>query len=239
MEQLKFDIVSRLDSIERGDKIIVFIDSFGNLASKRESENALNENSAEDMTRAKNSKGLWRIVTPYLAIKDIPCVAINHVYDSMGMFPQQIMSSGTGIMLSSNTVIFIGKSQEKEGSDLVGYNFTMNIEKSRFVREKSKFIFTVKYEGGIQKYSGLMDIALDAGVVIKPSNGYYQKINLETGEPEGKKFRMKETDNSEFWDPILKSKEFTEFVHKTYKLGYSSILSTPPQTIEYDLEVTE
>ena len=172
LEQLKFDIAKRLNEIERGDKVIIFIDSVGNLASKKEAEDALDEKAVADMTRARTMKSLWRIVTPHLTTKDIPCIAINHTYKTMEMFSKSVMSGGTGGMYSANQVFIIGKSQEKDGQELIGYNFTINIEKSRFVREKSKLPFTVTFEKGLSKWSGLLDIALESGHVIKPSNGW-------------------------------------------------------------------
>jgi RecA/RadA recombinase len=224
IEELKFDLSQKLDGIERGEKVIIFIDSIGNLASKKEADDALTENAAADMTRARQLKSLFRIVTPHFTKKDIPGVVVNHVYSGMGLYSPDVMGGGQGPMLSATQVFFIGKSQEKEGTDIIGYNFTMNVEKSRFVREKSKFKFTVTYEHGIQKYSGLMDIALEAGVVIKPSKGYYQKVNLETGEPEGNKLRLSETNNKNFWNPILESSQFNEFIHKRYQVGYNSLI---------------
>ena len=172
LEQLKFDIAKRLNEIERGDKVIIFIDSVGNLASKKEAEDALDEKAVADMTRARTMKSLWRIVTPHLTTKDIPCIAINHTYKTMEMFSKSVMSGGTGGMYSANQVFIIGKSQEKDGQELIGYNFTINIEKSRFVREKSKLPFTVTFEKGLSKWSGLLDIALESGHVIKPSRVY-------------------------------------------------------------------
>src|SRR5665213_530869 len=71
IEQLKFDMVQRLEAIERGEKVIIFIDSVGNLASKKELEDAMSENSAADMTRAKSLKSLFRMITPYLTHKDL------------------------------------------------------------------------------------------------------------------------------------------------------------------------
>ena len=94
IEQLKFDIVKRLDSIERKDKVIIFIDSIGNLASKKEAEDALEEKSAADMTRAKQLKSLFRIITPHLTTKDLPCIAINHVYQTQEMFSKAVVSGG-------------------------------------------------------------------------------------------------------------------------------------------------
>lgn len=77
VEQLKFDLVSQLENLDRGDKVIVVIDSVGNLASKKELEDALNEKSVADMSRAKALKGLFRMVTPYLTMKNIPLLAVN------------------------------------------------------------------------------------------------------------------------------------------------------------------
>jgi RecA/RadA recombinase len=223
LEQLKFDISKRLEAIERGDKVIIFIDSVGNLASKKEVEDALDEKSVADMSRARVMKSLWRIVTPHLTTKDIPCIAVNHTYQTMEMFSKSVMSGGTGGMYSANQVFIIGKSQEKDGTDLIGWNFTINIEKSRFVREKSKFPFLVTFEGGIQKYSGLMDIALEGGFVTKPSNGWFAKVNRETGEI-GDKKRMADTLNGEFWDSILTNAEFKEYVKSKFAISYGSLL---------------
>jgi RecA/RadA recombinase len=233
LEQLKFDISKRLSDIERGDKVIIFIDSVGNLASKKEVEDALDEKSVADMTRARVMKSLWRIVTPHLTTKDIPCIAVNHTYQTMELYSKAVMSGGTGGMYSANQVFIIGKAQEKDGTELVGYNFTINIEKSRFVREKSKFPFTVTFEGGIQKYSGLMDIALEGKFVVKPSNGWYAKVDMQTGEI-GDKKRLADTDSPEFWEPLLCDDKFKEFVRKKYGIAYGNLMgeTVVPEKIE-------
>ena len=225
LEQLKFDISKRLEEIDRGDKVIIFVDSVGNLASKKEVEDALDEKSVADMSRAKVMKSLWRIVTPHLTTKDIPCVAVNHTYQTMEMFSKSVMSGGTGGMYSANQVFIIGKSQEKDGTELTGFNFTINIEKSRFVREKSKFPFTVTFDGGINKWSGLIDIAIDLGFVVKPSNGWYSRIDQKTGEIEDKKFRMKETNSKEFWEPVLSSEEFKKSLYERFAVSSHSMIS--------------
>jgi len=223
LEQLKFDISKRLNEIERGEKVVIFIDSVGNLASKKEADDALEEKAVADMSRAKTMKSLWRIVTPHLTTKDIPCIAINHTYQTMEIYSKAVMSGGTGGMYSANQVLIIGKAQEKDGSELLGYNFSINIEKSRFVKEKSKFPFTVLFEGGIQKYSGLLEIALEAGFVTKPSNGWYTKVNRETGEI-GQKLRLADTHTAIFWNDILENEDFKEYIKQKYSIAYGNIL---------------
>ena len=127
VEQLKFDLVGQLEQIERGDKVVIMIDSIGNLASKKELEDALSEKSVADMTRAKALKGLFRMVTPYLTMKNIPLLAVNHTYQEIGLFPKAIVSGGTGIMYSADNVWIIGRQQEKEGTEIKGYNFVINV----------------------------------------------------------------------------------------------------------------
>lgn len=224
VEQLKFDIMQQLQNLERGDRLIVVIDSIGNLASKKEVEDALEGKSVADMSRAKQLKSLFRMVTPHLTMKDIPMVVVNHTYKEIGMFPKDIVGGGTGSYYSADNIFILGRQQEKEGTEIVGYNFIINVEKSRYVKEKSKIPVSVSFDGGISKWSGLLDIALESGHVIKPSNGWYSRVNVETGEIEEKKWRIKDTDSKEFWMPIVTSKSFNEFVSKRYQIAYGDII---------------
>lgn len=224
VEQLKVDMTNQLDAIERGDKVIIFIDSIGNTASKKETEDALNEKVVGDMSRAKALKSLFRIVTPYLTIKDIPCVAINHTAMEIGgLYPKEIMGGGTGILYSANTVFFISKRQVKEGTELTGYDFTLKAEKSRTVKEKSTFPITVNFDGGIDPFSGLLEMATEIGFVVKPKAGWYARefLDEETGEMirEEKSWRAKATDCVEFWGPLFKHKPFRDAIETKYKLG--------------------
>jgi RecA/RadA recombinase len=224
LEQLKFDIMQQINHLDRGDRVMIVIDSIGNLASKKEVEDALEGKSVADMSRAKQIKSLFRMVTPHLTIKDIPMVVVNHTYMEQGMFPKAIVSGGTGPYYSADNIFILGRQQEKEGTEIVGYNFIINVEKSRYVKEKSKIPVSVSFDGGISKWSGLLDIALESGHVIKPSNGWYSKVNVDTGEVEDKKYRIKDTDSKEFWMSIITSKSFNDFVVKKYQVGHGDII---------------
>ena len=224
VEQLKFDIMQQLSEVERGDHLIIVIDSIGNLASKKEVDDAMEGKSVGDMTRAKQLKSLFRMVTPHLNLKDIPLVVVNHTYMEIGMFPKAIVGGGTGAMYSADNVYILGRQQEKEGTEIVGYNFIINVEKSRYVKEKSKIPVSVSFDGGLSKWSGLLDVALESGHVIKPSNGWYQKVNKETGEIEDKKYRIKDTDTKEFWLSILTSKSFYDFIKNKYSIGQGEVM---------------
>ena len=224
IEQLKFDVMKQLTELERGEHLIIVIDSIGNLASKKEVEDALDGKSVADMSRAKQVKSLFRMVTPHLSLKDIPMVVVNHTYKEIGMFPKDIVGGGTGSYYSADNIFILGRQQEKDGTELTGYNFIINVEKSRYVKEKSKIPVSVSFDGGISKWSGLLDIALESKHVVKPSNGWYSKVNTQTGEVEDKKYREKDTDSSEFWESILNDATFHEFVTSKYAVGTGSIM---------------
>jgi RecA/RadA recombinase len=224
VEELKFDMIGQLEAMDRKDDIIIVIDSIGNMASKKEMEDAINEKSVADMSRAKAFKGLFRMATPYLAMKHIPLIAVNHTYMEMGLFPKAIVGGGTGIYYSADNIWILGRRQNKTGTEVTGYDFVINVEKSRYVKEKSKIPVSVSWDGGVEKYSGLLDVGLAGQYVGKPSNGWYCRIDRETGELMDPKFREKETKTAEFWDPIFNNTDFKDFVKKQYSIGEKSLV---------------
>ena len=219
VEELKFDLVNQLEQLTREDNVMIVIDSIGNLASKKELEDALNEKSVADMSRAKALKGLFRMVTPYLTMKNIPLVAVNHTYKEIGLFPKDVVGGGTGIYYSADNIWIIGRQQDKQGTEIKGYHFVINVDKSRYVKEKSKIPISVSWEGGVQRYSGLLDVALAGGYVVKPSNGWYSVNGDE------KKVRQADTLQKEFWTPIFEETDFADFIKKQYSIGHEDQVS--------------
>jgi RecA/RadA recombinase len=237
IEKLKIDIMQQMNEVERGEHLIIIVDSIGNLASIKEVNDALEGKTVGDMSRAKAVKSLFRMVTPHLNLKDIPMIVVNHTYMEIGMFPKAIVGGGTGSYYSADNIFIIGRQQEKEGTEVIGYNFIINVEKSRYVREKAKIPVTVRHDGGISKWSGLLDIALDSKHVVKPSNGWYSKVDSD-GVIEEKKYRIKDTDTSEFWLPILKQKSFQDYVQNTYQISSGNIMQDDTVEKAFNLETT-
>jgi RecA/RadA recombinase len=233
IEQLKFDIMNQLQNIERGERVMVVIDSIGNLASKKEVEDALDQKSVADMSRAKQVKSLFRMVTPHLTMKDIPMVVVNHTYKEIGMFPKDIVGGGTGSYYSADNIFILGRQQEKDGTEITGYNFIINVEKSRYVKEKSKIPVNVSFDGGINKWSGLLDVALESGHVIKPSNGWYSKVNKDTGEL-GDKKRLADTQQESFWNDILSDESFKQFVKEKYEVAFGNIMGQNTEEVQVE-----
>lgn len=230
IEELKFDIVKQLKALNKKDKVIIILDSAGNIASMKETDDAEAGKSVADMTRAKAFKSLFRMVTPKLYLNDIPFIAVNHTYKEMGLFPKDIVSGGTGIYYSADTIWIIGRRQQGKASDakgVTGFDFIINIEKSRYLKEKAKIPISVSWEEFVKPYSGLLEVAVVGKFVHKGKKGNslgYSKMDPDTGEIEEKVYYEKDTHNAEFWDPFLTDEKFTTFVEQLYSIGHKDLI---------------
>lgn len=227
IEQLKHDMSVQLEGLDRKDRVMIIIDSMGNLASKKETDDAMDGKTAVDMTRAKAIKSFFRIVTPHLTLKDIPLVVINHTYKTQELYSKDVVSGGTGPYYSADNIWIIGRQQDKDEKtkNIDGYDFIINVEKSRYIKEKSKIPISISYEHGINKWSGFLEWALEGGYVTKPKVGWYALVNRETGEVEEKLYREADIiDNGVVWTKIYNNPEFREFIKEKYTLSMGDII---------------
>ena len=223
IEVLKFDIMKQLKEFNRGDKVVIVLDSLGNLASKKEVDDAESGKSVADMSRAKAIKSLFRMVTPHLNLLNIPMVVVNHTYKSMSLFPVDVVSGGTGSYLSADNIYIISRNQIKEDDKVSGYKFTINVEKSRHVKEKTKIPITVTFDEGISKYSGLLEVAVEGGFVSGEKAGksmVYWDPNNDTGN----KYKEPDTNSIAFWGPILKDPEFKKYIKDRFAAAGGDII---------------
>ena len=221
LEEMTFELTQQIDQFSRDDKVLILIDSLGNIASKREQDNALEGKGTADMSRAAKIKSLFRLITSSVRLKNIPLIFINHIYKEQTgtAYAKNIVSGGQGPMLAANDLWIITRAQDKDSDgDLNGYKFTINIEKSRFVKEKTKIPVTVSFDNGINLYSGILDLAIDGKFVMKPSNGWYQLVDETTGEMVGTKVRAADTETKEFLGKVIANKKFQQFVKDKYQL---------------------
>ncbi|ALY07080.1 hypothetical protein VmeM32_00091 [Vibrio phage vB_VmeM-32] len=179
-----------------------------------------------------------------MKIKSIKKVGTKKVFDlsvdgvEHYVLENGVVSHNTGAVYSANTIITLGRQQEKEGKELLGYNFIMNIEKSRFVREGSKLPLNVTFEGGINTFSGLLDLALEIGFVVKPSNGWFQRafLDVETGEiavaEDEQKRRRADTETVEFWKPLFEHQPFKDAI--TDRIALKAVTTTEQTFNEAD-----
>jgi hypothetical protein len=220
IEDLKQKHVQMLSEINRGDHVIFFLDSLSQIASLKESTDAQDGKVVADMTRAKMINSYIRIITPRLTMKNIPFLVINNFYeDTTNKYAEPIIKGGSQILLSSDTILMVTRSQVKdEDKSLVGWDFNYSAMKSRTVVEKSKFTINVLYDGGININSGLFELALEFGYLVAPKQGWYS-IHLP-GVNIDKLVRRKDIEAmQQFFDILVKNEDFKTSVENKYSLG--------------------
>lgn len=224
IEELKFDSVNQLKFLqEEGIPVMIMVDSIGMLPSTKEVSNAEEENSAADMTRARELNSLFRIWTPYIAFNNIPCVVINHGYTSMDGKGTFTVSGGKKVYLAADDVFIIGRRQDGTASDLKGFHFVVNVDKSREVVEKSKFFIHSTFENGMNRYSGLLEEAKEIGLCTL--GAWCKLMDFDTGEWVDKSYRKAEIyDEHEWFEKLMKYQPFVDHIAKTYCL--SGVTST-------------
>jgi len=147
----------------------------------------------------------------------------NHEYT----LSNGVVVSNTGNYYGANSIFFIGRTQEKTGTEVTGYNFVINVEKSRFVKEKSKIPISISWENGIEKWSGLLDVAKELGYVICPKSGWYQAFDPATQTALTGNLRASATMNKEFWEDIIFSRTgFKNAVRNHYTISLKEMLSS-------------
>jgi RecA/RadA recombinase len=235
LEELTFEAMQQISGFDRNEKVMIVIDSIGNVASKREVDNSLEGKGSKDMTRAAMIKSLFRQITPMAKLKNIPIVFVGHIYKEQGaMYPKNIVSGGQGVMLAANDIWIITRAKERDDDgELGGYRFTINIEKSRFVKEGGKIPISVSFDAGVNVYSGVLDLAIEGGFVSNASKGWYQLIDKATGELVGGKVRSKDTETKEFLGSVITNPAFSEYCKSQFKLVKANLDNS---TVEEDLD---
>jgi hypothetical protein len=124
------------------------------------------------MTRAALVKGAFRALTLKLGKVNIPLLITNHVYDVVGVyFPTKKMGGGNGPLYSASQVVFLSKKRAKDGegkdAEHIGSIITCVLEKSRFTIERKKVEILLRFDSGLSRFYGLLDLAEKFGIVVK------------------------------------------------------------------------
>jgi RecA/RadA recombinase len=149
------------------------LDSVGMLSTTKEMEDTEAGKETQDMTRARLLKGVFRTITLKLAKAGVPLVLTNHTYLEQGvMYPRQIMGGGKGAAYAASTVIFLSKSKDKDGKEVIGVKLRAKLQKGRIVKENTEVELLLNYKTGLYKYFGLLEFAQEAGIVERIGNKY-------------------------------------------------------------------
>ena len=133
-----------------------------------------------------------------------------------------VVTHNTGVYLSADTILFISRAQEKEGTEVVGYNFNLRVEKSRYVKEKSVIPINVTWDGGLNPFTALFNIGLNSGIISETKKGYYSFIDGDTAEILIETITKKKFGKEEYIK-MLTMKKFQEFVISEYQIPTTDI----------------
>ena len=152
--------------------LMFVLDSLGMLSTSKEMEDISNDKQVRDMTKSQLIKGAFRVLTLKLGQAGIPMIVTNHTYDVIGSYvPMKEMGGGAGLKYAASTIIYLSKSKEKEGTDLVGNIIKCEAKKSRLSKEGAKVATRLFFDDrGLDKYYGLIELGEKYGVFKRVGN---------------------------------------------------------------------
>ena len=162
-----------LEQKEEDRKPMMFcLDSLGMLSTSKEVEDSEAGKETRDMTRAQVTKSIFRVLTLKLGKANVPMIVTNHTYDVVGAYvPTKEMGGGSGLKYAASTIIYLSKSKEKEGTEIVGNIIKCKTQKSRLTKENSMVETRLFYdERGLDRYYGLLELGIKYGVFDKVGN---------------------------------------------------------------------
>lgn len=158
--------------------LILVLDSLGMLSTTKEMSDSNSGKEVKDMTRTAEIKAAFRVITLKLSKAKLPLIVTNHVYQTMGMFPTKEMGGGSGLKYSANNIIALSKSKNKDADGTVtGIFIRCKNLKSRLTKENTEASVMLSYDSGLDRYYGLIDLAVEYGIFKKVST----KIEVADG----------------------------------------------------------
>ena len=195
--------------------LLLVLDSLGMLSTTKEVEDTEAGKETRDMTRAQVVKAAFRVLTLKLGKAKVPLVITNHTYDVVGsMFPQKEMGGGSGLKYAASTIIYLSKKKDKDGSEVVGNIIHCKTHKSRLSKQNSIVDVILSYEKGLDRYYGLLDLALKHGI--------FKQVSTRIELPDGTKQYAKTINNEPqkyFTEDIMK--QLNEASEKEFSYGIS------------------
>jgi RecA/RadA recombinase len=167
------------DTPEKDRKpMLMVLDSLGQLSSSKEMEDTADGKDTRDMTKAQLIKATFRVINLKLAKIGVPLIVTNHVYAAVGSYiPTNEIAGGSGLKYTASTIAMLGKKKDRDGTDVVGNIIKVTMYKSRLSKENKRVEVKLSYKTGLDRYYGLVDLAVKHGIFNKVST----RIELPDG----------------------------------------------------------
>jgi len=141
-------------------KLMIVLDSLGQMASNKEKNDLLKGDIKADFTKAKALGSMFRSINTDLGYLDIPFLCANHTYLTMDLYPAEKLKGGNGLLYSASVIGFMSKSKLKTGEEddmdlgSSGISVLFKTSKNRMARPK-KIRFDISFSNGMNPYTGL------------------------------------------------------------------------------------
>jgi RecA/RadA recombinase len=213
VESLRNSISKFLDKVienKMQGKFIISIDSLGNLSSEKEQQDIAKDKAAADMgSRAKGIKSLLRTLTLKAGQAGVTVLISNHTYaDPVALYPSLIknQSGGSGPLYMASVIVQLAKKNEKseddkdeilpEARNYSGATLRALTTKNRFVPPFLETSLYLNFLNGLDKYSGLFDMAVNHGIILQTGSTYTM--------PDGTKLGYKKNFiNDKFYEEVI------------------------------------
>ena len=222
IEEFKTQCVSIVDKILEMDEserkpMMIVLDSLGMLSTEKEMNDSAVGKNVRDMTRAQGVKATFRVLTMKLGKARIPLVMTNHTYDVVGAYvPTKEMGGGSGLKYAASTIVYLSKKKEKNADgDVIGNIIHCKLYKSRLTKENQMVDVQLNYDSGLNRYYGIVEIAL--------THGIFKKVSTRIELPDGTTaFEKNINENPEKYFTAEVMKRLEEAVAKEFKYGTAS-----------------
>jgi len=161
-------------------KLMIVLDSLGQMASNKEKADLLKGDIKQDMTKAKALGSMFRSINTDLGFLEIPFLCANHTYLTMDLFPAEKLRGGNGLLYSASVIGFMSKSKLKTGEEddmdlgSSGITVLFKTSKNRLAKPK-KIRFDISFTHGMNPFTGL-----DA--FCRPE--YFNQVGIAQGKME-------------------------------------------------------
>jgi recombination protein RecA len=217
-EECRNQVVKFLDTVIQKNlhgKVLIVIDSLGNLITTQEKKKIEEGSDTPDMgNRAKALKSMLRAITHYAAKANCPVIFTNHIYDDPSQLHPSALkkqAGGSGPLYMASVIIQMAKKTERVSDsknkdsneettflskDINGLTLRALTTKNRFVVPFLECEMYLNFKNGLNKYSGLVEMAEAYKVIEKQGHRY-----VLDGEMLG--FFKEWKTNQEIWSKIL------------------------------------
>jgi RecA/RadA recombinase len=233
VEEFRHQAVTILDSylaLSQKEKkpMMIVLDSLGMLSTNKEMADTAEGKTTKDMTRAQVIKATFRVLTLKLGKANVPLIMTNHTYDIIGsMYPTKEMGGGSGLKYAASTIVYLSKRKEKDSDgSVVGNVIHCKLYKGRITKENKMVDVMLRYDSGLDRYYGLVDLAIKYGIFKKVST----RIELPDGKTAFEK-NIRENPEKYFTDAVMVRLE--DAASQEFKYGMQS---AGDETVSDDLD---